>query len=170
MKKETNFSHDLDLSLLRRAIAISHASRESGNTPFGALLADPDGNVLLEQTNLEITTRDCTMHAELGLVRVASQKYDKDFLWGCSLYTSCEPCAMCSGGIYWANIGRIVYAMSEKDLLKLTGDDEKNPTFNSDCRSILAHGQKAIVVAGPFPELAAEAAAAHVDYWNPSSS
>lgn len=160
------FTREKDVAFLRKAIAVSFESRKNGNTPFGAILVDSEGNILLEQPNMELTTHDCTMHAELGLVRTASQKYSKKFLWNCSLYTSCEPCAMCTGGIYWANVGRIVYAMTEKELLGLTGNDEQNPTFGSDCRSILSHGQKGIIVVGPFPELVKEAASAHEGYWH----
>lgn len=160
------FTHEKDVAFLRKAIAVSFESRKNGNTPFGAILSDSEGNILMGQPNMELTTHDCTMHAELGLVRAASQKYSKEFLWNCSLYTSCEPCAMCTGGIYWANVGRIVYAMTEKELLNLTGNDEQNPTFDNDCRSILSHGQKEIIVVGPFPELVKEAAAAHEGYWH----
>jgi len=73
---------------------------------------------------------------------------------------------MCTGAIYWANIGRIVYAMTEVELLELTGGDPQNPTFSMPCRTILATGQKDIQVDGPFPELAPEAAKVHEGYWN----
>lgn len=151
--------------LLRRAIQVSRRAREHGNTPFGALLVDADGVVLLEQENIEITERVCTGHAETTLAARASERYDKAFLWGCTLYTTAEPCAMCSGAIYWANIGRVVYAMSEARLLALTGSDEQNPTFDLPCRQIFAAGQKDITVLGPFPEVEAEAAAVHAGYW-----
>lgn len=150
---------------LRKTIEVSRRSREHGNTPFGAILVDKDGNILLEQENIEIDTRKCTGHAETALAEKASTMYSKDFLWTCTLYTSAEPCAMCSGAIYWANIGRVVYAMTEKRLLELTGSNEQNPTFDLPCRNIFSHGQKAIEVIGPFPELEAEAAAVHEGYW-----
>ena len=84
---------------LRRAIEVSRRSREHGNTPFGAVLVDADGTVLMEQENIEITERICTGHAEATLAARASQEYDKAFLWGCTLYTTAEPCAMCSGSM-----------------------------------------------------------------------
>ena len=71
--------------------------------------------------NIEGTNYKCTGHAETQLMEKASMKYTKDFLWGCTLYSTAEPCAMCTGAIYWGNVGRIVYGMSEKDLLKITG-------------------------------------------------
>ncbi|MFI3312270.1 MAG: nucleoside deaminase, partial [Eubacteriales bacterium] len=139
-------NHQKDLELLRRAIVLSQEARDAGNTPFGALLADSDGNIIMEQGNQELTSHDCTMHAETGLMRRASQAFTKEVLWDCSLYTSAEPCCMCAGAIYWGNVGRIVYAMSEKMLLAATGDNEVNPTFDLNCREVLSKGQKPIVV------------------------
>ena len=151
---------------LRRAIEVSRRSREHGNTPFGAVLVDADGTVLMEQENIEITERICTGHAEATLAARASQEYDKAFLWGCTLYTTAEPCAMCSGAIYWANVGRVVYAMTERDILAQTGDNEQNPTLDTPCRQIFGSSQKQIEVVGPFPELVAEACAVHKGYWD----
>lgn len=150
---------------LKRAIDISKISREHGNTPFGALLVDNDGNILIEQENIEVTENKCTGHAETQCAEKASKLYAKDFLWDCTLYTTAEPCAMCSGAIYWANIGHVVYAMTEKQLLELTGSDEQNPTFDLPCREVFEKGQKNITVEGPFNELAADAAKVHEGYW-----
>lgn len=151
---------------LQRAIEISREARAAGNTPFGALLVDKDGNIVLEQGNIEITAKRCTGHAECTLADHASHEFDKDFLWGCTLYTTAEPCSMCSGAIYWANIGRVVYAMTERRLLELTGSNEQNPTFDLPCRDIFAKGQKNIEIVGPFPALEAEAAEVHRGYWD----
>ncbi len=151
---------------LKRCIEVSKASREHGNTPFGAILVDEDGNILLEQENVEISTHKSTGHAETQLAEKASTLYSKDFLWKCTLYTTAEPCAMCAGCIYWSNIGRVVYAMTEKDLLSLTGSDEQNPTFDLPCREVFAKGQKDIQVIGPFPKLAPLAAEVHKGFWN----
>lgn len=85
---------------LRRAIEISREARKSGNTPFGALLTDKDGNILLEQQNVEITENICIGHAETVLAARASHEYSREFLRECTLYTTAEPCAMCSGAIY----------------------------------------------------------------------
>lgn len=155
-----------DTEYLKIAIALSQKSRESGNTPFAAILVDKEGTILLEQMNVEITEQKCTGHAETQLAEHASKKYSKEFLWDCTLYTTAEPCAMCAGAIYWSNIGHIVYAMTEKDLLKLTGSDPQNPTFDIPCRDIFAKGQKPITVTGPFPDLTPLASKAHENYWN----
>lgn len=154
------------LEYLKRCVEISRAAREHGNTPFGALLVDAEGNIILEQENIEITEKVCTGHAETTLVQRASHIYDKEFLATCTLYTTAEPCAMCTGAIYWGNVGSIVYGMTERKLLELTGSDEQNPTFDLPCRDVLARGQKDITVIGPFPEIEQEAASVHVGYWN----
>ena len=151
---------------LKRAIEVSRQARKNGNTPFGALLADGEGNIVMEQENIEVTEHKCTGHAECTLAERASVAYPKDFLWNCTLYTTAEPCAMCSGAIYWANIGTVVYAMTETRLLELTGSDEQNPTFDLPCRNVFDKGQKDIQVIGPFPELEEEAAEVHKGYWN----
>lgn len=151
---------------LKRTVEISKNSKEHGNTPFGALLVDKDGNILMEQENIEITEGYCVGHAETTLAARASKKYSKSFLWDCTLYTTAEPCAMCAGAIYWANIGRVVYGMTEKRLLELTGDNEQNPTFSLPCREVFARGQKNIQVLGPFPEIEEEAVEPHIGYWD----
>ena len=82
------------------------------------------------------------------------------------MYTTAEPCAMCTGAIYWSSVGTIVYSMTEKRLLELTGDAEQNPTFDLPCREVLARRQKDIVVLGPFTEIEDEVAAVHQGYWD----
>ena len=157
------------LAHLRRALEVSRRARAARHTPVGAVLVDAEGRVLLEQGNVEITQRLCTGHAETVLVARACQEYGRDALWPCTLYTTCEPCAMCAGAIYWANIGRVAYALSEDRLLSLTGDDPQNPTLSLPCREVFARGQKPIEVLGPFAELEAEVAAVHEGFWRPSA-
>jgi len=151
--------------LLRQAIAVARQSREHGNHPFGALLADPDGTVLLSAENTVVTGSDATGHAETNLVRLASARYSTSELRGLTLYTSTEPCAMCSGAIYWSGIGTVVYALSEAELYEMTGSDENNPTLVLPCRTVFAAGQRPTVVAGPYP--IDEARAVHAGFWNP---
>lgn len=151
---------------LLRTTELAEQARAAGNTPFGALLVDAEGNILEEQGNIEITEKLCTGHAECTLAAKASHKYSREFLWTCTLYSSVEPCAMCTGAIYWANIGAIVYGIEEKELLRMTGGNEQNPTFSLPCREVLARGQKDIQVYGPFPEVADAVAKAHRGYWD----
>lgn len=151
---------------LKKAIEVSRQSVINGNTPFGCVLVDGEGEIILKQGNVEITEHKCTGHAETMIMEKASKKYTKEFLWNCTLYTTCEPCPMCAGAVYWGNVGRVVYAMTEKRLLKMTGSHEQNPTFTMTCKEVFEKGQKAIKVEGPFEYLAEEAAAVHNGYWS----
>jgi tRNA(Arg) A34 adenosine deaminase TadA len=154
---------DADLVHLRRAIAVSVAAVAHGNHPFGAVLVDSDGVLVLEAENTVVTGLDVTGHAETNLVRLTAGRAPEQ-LSGCTLYTSCEPCAMCSGAIYWAGIGRVVYGLAETDLLVIAGANPGNPTMSLPCRTVFAAGQRPTVVIGPL--LADEAAAPHRDFWN----
>lgn len=156
----------VDLTLLQQAVDIAWRSRKHGNHPFGALLAGPQGDVLLEAENSVITQQDCTGHAETNLMRLASQKYDQAFLAECTLYTSTEPCAMCSGAIYWGGVGRVVYALSETQLIEIVGDNPENPTIALPCREVFARGKRNVQVAGPFD--IPESVAVHLGFWNKS--
>ena len=146
---------------LRRANEVALRAMRMGRHPFGALLVAPDGEtVLAEQGNI-----DTVNHAESTLARTAAANYPGDYLWGCTLVTTFEPCAMCAGTIYWANIGHIVYGASEEALLALTGDHAENPTLSLPCREVIARGQKAIEVIGPIPALEAEMVTPHREFW-----
>ncbi|MBX3638798.1 MAG: nucleoside deaminase [Rubrivivax sp.] len=146
---------------LRRANEVARAALTQGRHPFGAVLVGPnDETVLLEQGNV-----DGVNHAEAVLARAAAQRFDADTLWRCTLVTTVEPCAMCAGTQYWAHIGRLVYGLSERDLLALTGDHPENPTLDLPCREVFARGQKVVQVIGPVPALAGEIAALHRDFW-----
>ena len=152
---------DQILRHLRRANAVALRAAEMGRHPFGALLVAADGEtVLAEQGNI-----DTVHHAEATLARTASLNYPASYLWGCTLVTTFEPCAMCTGTLYWANIGRLVYGAAETDLLALTGAHPDNPTLALPCREVLARGQKTIEVIGPVPALRNELLAPHRQFW-----
>ena len=153
-----------DKRLLRQAIEVANRSVTNGNLPFGALLADPDGNVLLEAENSDITGHSPLNHAETNLMRMAVESLSPEQIATATLYTSCEPCAMCSGSMYWGGLNRLVYGMSEHHLLKYTGANPLNPTMRGvGCRNVLQSGQRRIVVSGPH--LIEEASAAQRDFW-----
>jgi tRNA(Arg) A34 adenosine deaminase TadA len=116
-----------EAACLRAAIDLARRSRHRGNHPFGALLADAAGTVLAEAENTVVTEHDVTGHAETNLVRIASRRFGRADLRSCTLYTSTEPCAMCSGAIYWSGIGRVVYGLSEAGLRELTGSHRRRP-------------------------------------------
>jgi len=154
----------LDEQFLRRAIALSASAAAKGNMAFGALLADPDGNVLLEAENTTFTEKNALRHAETNLVEEALASLTPEQIAGATLYTSCEPCAMCSGSMYWGGINRMLYAMSEHDLLDITGTNEHCPTMRGvGCRNILETGQRHIEVSGPH--LVEEASAVQHSYF-----
>ena len=153
-----------DERLLRRAIEVSRRSRDNGNHPFGALLADENGEVLLEAENSVRTTGDLTGHAETNLVRLASTSLDPEVIARSTMYVNGASCAMCAGAMYWGGINRVVYAMEEADLLELTGDHPENATMSLDCRVVFAAGQRDIEVIGPA--LVDEAVAVHEGFWD----
>lgn len=72
---------------------------------------------------------------------------------------------MCAGPIYWANIGRVVYGMTEKQLFELTGDNKENPTMNIPSRYVFAHGQKAVIVQGPVNDIMGEIVELQQQFW-----
>jgi tRNA(Arg) A34 adenosine deaminase TadA len=151
-----------DIAWVRCAIALSAQSRAEGNHPFASLVVDAEGNVLAEAGNAH--NSDCTCHAEMNAVRMASAKYQAAELRGATLYSSAEPCAMCAGGVYWSGIGRVVYGLSEARLLTLTGNHPDNPTLSLPCREVFARGQRQVEVVGPLLE--DEAAVAHAGFWD----
>ncbi len=153
-----------DEALLRRAFDVAIRSREGGDHPFGSVLADADGKLLMEQGNgYSSEGRDRTAHAERLLASRAARAYDLEFLARCTLYTSAEPCAMCAGSIYWAGIGRVVYGQTEKALKAQTGAHEENPTLDLPCKIVFSAGQRPTEVVGPLLE--DEAAALQADFW-----
>jgi tRNA(Arg) A34 adenosine deaminase TadA len=156
---------DADIRLVRRAIEVSREAREQGRHPFGALVADADGAIVVERGNNSIPPEgDPTQHAELAAAAAAYRALGPERMAATTLYTSAEPCAMCTGAVYWTGIGRIVYALSESRLLVLTGDNPENPTFALPCREVVARGQRRIEVVGPMLE--EEAAEIHAGFWD----
>lgn len=154
----------LDRHLLLRAIELSASAAGRGNMAFGALLADSEGNILLEAENTTFTERNPLNHAETNLVNMAVAALDPQQIATATLYTSCEPCAMCSGAMYWGGINRTVYGMEEHDLLRITGTNDHCPTMRGvGCRSILNSGQRHIEVSGPH--LVQEACAVQLEYF-----
>jgi tRNA(Arg) A34 adenosine deaminase TadA len=157
-----------DIRLLRAAIEVAKRSVENGNMPFGAVLADKDGNVVLEGDNTSCTERDCTGHAETNLMRDASRRFDAEFLATCTLYTSAEPCAMCAGAIFWGNVGRVVYALGIDALYEIIQEHPDNPSLRMHASEVFDLATKNIELLGPAPELHEEASAIHRDYWSSS--
>ncbi|HHG8774806.1 TPA: nucleoside deaminase [Raoultella planticola] len=150
-----------DIHFLRLSNEVGRRAITLGRHPFGAVLVAPDGDtVLLTQCNI-----DTVNHAESTLARIAASNYPAEYLWRCTLYTAVEPCCMCAGTIYWANIGKVVYGMSEEKLLACTGSHQENPTMSIPASYIFSHGQKAISLVGPVAEIEDETLALQREFW-----
>lgn len=154
---------DTDLAHLHRAIELARAARDAGNHPFGAVVVAADGRTV-EAGNTVVTAHDPTGHAETNVVRAAAAVLDDGELAASTLFTSTEPCAMCTGAIYWSGIERIVYALGEDELRRIVAAQEGVPTMALPCREVLAHGGRPVEVVGPVA--LAEAALVHEGFWS----
>jgi len=152
-----------DEAHLQHAIKVAHASREVGNHPFGAILVTNE-DIIIEGQNTVVTLGDPTGHAETNLVRIAATLLPRETLRTSTLYTSTEPCAMCAGAIYWAGVGRVVYALPEEELAAMVPLQDGEATMNLPCREVFARGGNTVTVAGPA--LLAEAAEVHAGFWD----
>lgn len=111
-----------DERLLRRAIEIATAAIDAGDAPYGSLLATADGGILIEAHNTVRRDNDITAHPELKLARWAAQQLDPEAAARITMYTSCQPCAMCSGAIVRSGLGRVVYALATSQFVELVPD------------------------------------------------
>jgi tRNA(Arg) A34 adenosine deaminase TadA len=108
-----------DESFLRRAIELAVGGRAGGDAPFGSLLVGPDGTVLAEDHNTVLSDKDISAHPELKLARWAARELDPATAAGTTMYTSCQPCGMCTGAIERSGLGRVVFALSNAQLSDL---------------------------------------------------
>ena len=105
---------ELDRSFMAEAIRLASESAASGGGPFGAVIVR-DGRIVASGSNSVTRDADPTAHAEVSAIRLACRMLGTHDLSGCTLYTSCEPCPMCLGAIYWAHIDRIFYGNTRED-------------------------------------------------------
>lgn len=143
---------------IRECIRLANEAKTNGNHPFGSILVH-NGDILLRAQNGVNTFNDLAQHPESILARSGASQFDADFLADCTLYTSTEPCPMCTGAIYWSGIGRIVFACSVEKLSEFVSDSLIMP-----CREILARGDHQVEVIGHILEN--EAAQVHVGFWD----
>ena len=108
---------------LRRAVELAAVARAAGDMPYGSLLVGPTGDVLAEDRNTVVTEQDITAHPELKLARWAARHLDANAARQTTMYTSCQPCPMCTGAIARSRLGRVAFALSSEQLheLKPTG-------------------------------------------------
>lgn len=144
-------------TFIRQAIALAHASKEKGNHPFGALLV-LDGKVILSSENTVVTQNNPTHHAEFSLVDKAWQTLTKDEITNSVLYTSCEPCPMCTGAIFWSQIRTVVYSLPAVALGEMAKDK-----FCGPCTQLFDRADDKTTVIGPI--LPEEGAVDHIGFW-----
>lgn len=109
--------------LMRRAIELSKQSVRNGGGPFGAVIAR-NGEIIAEGSNCVTIDCDPTAHAEVSTIRKACKTLKTFDLSGCEIFTSCEPCPMCFGAIYWAHLDKIYMGNDRKDAAKIGFDDD----------------------------------------------
>ncbi len=115
-----------DQRFLLRAIALARQAVD-GDQPYGSLLVGPEGQVLAEDHNTVATQRDITAHPELKLARWAARELDPASAARTTMYTSCQPCVMCTGAIDRSGLGRVVYALSGAQAAELTPGTDVGP-------------------------------------------
>jgi len=150
-------NNDVHERFARQAIELARQASEAGNHPLGALLV-LDGDVVASAQNTVVTDRDPTAHAETNLVSRAIRQLSAEQIRRSVLYTSCEPCAMCVGKMYWAGIRSVAYAFPAQELAKLAGG-----SFLIPCRDLFAKAVDPVTVIGPL--LLNEALEVHLGYW-----
>jgi tRNA(adenine34) deaminase len=155
-----------DALYLRRAIELSARAAGRGNRPFGAVVVANDGAILGEAWNDTAETGDCTGHAEVNALRIASPVHPREAFAGATMYASGEPCVMCAGAIFWSGLRRVVFGL---DAVRLRAFRQLQPgagDLEMSCRDVFAASPNAFEVIGPA--LADEATAPHTTYWKTS--
>ncbi|MGB3485085.1 MAG: nucleoside deaminase [Mycobacterium sp.] len=140
-----------DIEMLELSIELARNAKAAGNHPFGAVLTDLSGTVLHRAENTVMTAKDATGHAETNLIRMASAELSATELRETVLFSSTEPCAMCSGAIYIAGIRRLVFAVGKSELLEFVEARRSTTDFlRIASREILQTGPEIVDVAGPL--------------------
>jgi tRNA(Arg) A34 adenosine deaminase TadA len=143
--------------LIKRTYALALKAAANGDHPFSALLVN-SGQIVLECLNTVNTNKDATRHPELDILRLASASEPYFPFDQMVLYASTEPCAMCSGAIYWSGIATLVYGCPAKTLGEI-----KEGNFVVPSRDLLSKGKKTIEIIGPIlPEQGADI---HRNFW-----
>jgi tRNA(adenine34) deaminase len=137
-----------DARYMRMAIDASHEALREGNMPYGAVMVSADGELVHVSRNNQVTSGDCTGHAETVLIREVCAAYGAERLAGATVYASGEPCAMCAGALFWARVARVVFGASNESIMAIGGP----PTLSLNTAAVLAAGSHAIKVEGPLLE------------------
>ena len=154
---------DVHREMMSRALDLAAAARERGDHPFGALLVI-GGDVIETARNRVMTDGDLTAHAELTLVRKLERSGQLELLGAGVVYTSCEPCPMCVGAMFWAGARHVAYALSHErlnDLATSTGE----PTFGFRIGAAEIGGAASPAMRFVGPEREDEAIKPHIGFW-----
>ncbi|MEO7953753.1 MAG: nucleoside deaminase [Polaromonas sp.] len=135
-----------ELAAMRLAIAASREALDAGNQPYGATLVSADGKILQVAGNTQVTSGDGTAHAEIVAVREASARLGAAAVRGSTVYASGEPCAMCSGALFWAGVQRVVYGATNPQMAALFGGE----SLPIRCADVVAGASPAMRVDGPL--------------------
>jgi tRNA(Arg) A34 adenosine deaminase TadA len=146
-----------DETYIRRTIELARQARERGNHPFGALFV-ADERIVLEAENTVVTQKSPTHHAELNLVQSAWRELPADVIGRSTLYTSTEPCPMCTGAIFWSGIRRLVFSFPARALGEMANDN-----FCGPCALLFDRADRKTEIVGPV--LADEGRQVHVGFW-----
>ena len=139
-----------DEDYMRLAFAVARRAEENGNTPFGSILVDKSGAIVFEAENNVISDSDCTGHAETNLVRDACRNLGVGALGDYTMYTSAEPCCMCSAAMIWAGLGRMVFGLSSGRLTEVRGGGV--PMLDITSREVVSHSPLEVTIDGPLLE------------------
>lgn len=148
-----------DKYYIEKAIELANEAKESGDNPFGSILVDEDGNIIMKDQNTEVTENDISGHPELKIAVRAAKEYDEEFLKKCTMYNSAEPCTMCTGAIYWSNIGRIVFGISKERLNEIKDDDAGSIYYS--IHELLNNSGKDFEIIGPMDDMKEEVEKPH---------
>ena len=144
--------------LMREAIRLSEDNVRNGGGPFGAVIAR-DGEIVGTGTNRVTPDCDPTAHAEVNAIRAAASRLGTFDLSGCEIYSSCEPCPMCLGAIYWAHLDRLYYGNDKQDAAGIGFDDAfiyRELDLKPDDRSLKSERLLSDEAAAAFREWAAK--------------
>ena len=111
-----------EIDFMREAIRLSRESVKNGGGPFGAVIVK-DGKIIAAASNKVTKNNDPTAHAEVSAIREAAKKLNTFNLSGCEIYSSCEPCPMCFGAVYWARLDKLYFANTKQDAKNIGFDD-----------------------------------------------
>ena len=141
-----------DENFIRDAIEMAKTSKVKGNLPYGCILVNKEGEVVLKGENTINTDHDILAHAEINLLREASKIYSHSVLNSFTIYTSDEPCPMCASAIYWTGVGKLVYGLSKPEYYNIVGRENPNWVFEMSAKEVLSKGGRNVEVVGPLLE------------------